>query len=248
MIISHKHRFIFIKTRKTAGTSLEVALCKYLGKDDIITPISLEDENIRRAMGFLTKQNYKKSISELRLDDLVYVARRMRNRMIRKHGASPGVWPSRFYNHMPCYLVRDQIGLAMWNGYYKFSIERNPWDAAVSRYFWHYGNKKISHTKDSFRKFIQSEIRRHVPNYDLYSIDGVPAMDLVVRYEALSSGLEKVSRVIGLSENIHEVMKGISAKAQFRRNVNYREMYDEESKELVAERCAREISLFDYVF
>lgn len=248
MIISHKHRFIFIKTRKTAGTSLEVALCKYLGKSDIITPISPEDENARRAMGFIARQNYKKSISEFRVNDLVYVARRMRNRMIGKHGTSSGVWPSRFYNHMPSHLVRDQIGIDIWNRYYKFSIERNPWDAAVSRYFWHYGNKKISHTKDRFRNFIQSEIGSHVPNYDLYSINGVPAMDLVVQYEALFSGLEKVSRVIGLSENVHEVMKEIRAKAQFRRNVDYREMYDEESRVLVAKHFAREISLFDYVF
>lgn len=39
MIISHKHQFIFIKTRKTAGTSLEVALERHCGPDDIVTPI-----------------------------------------------------------------------------------------------------------------------------------------------------------------------------------------------------------------
>lgn len=37
MIISHKHKFIFFKTRKTAGSSLQVALAEYCGENDIIT-------------------------------------------------------------------------------------------------------------------------------------------------------------------------------------------------------------------
>ena len=38
MIISHKHKFIFMKTRKTAGTSIQTALTDFCGIDDIITP------------------------------------------------------------------------------------------------------------------------------------------------------------------------------------------------------------------
>jgi len=37
MIISHQHKFIFIKTRKTAGSSIEKYLTNYLGPDDICT-------------------------------------------------------------------------------------------------------------------------------------------------------------------------------------------------------------------
>lgn len=39
MIASYKCNFIFIKTRKTAGTSVELALGEHCGPDDIITPI-----------------------------------------------------------------------------------------------------------------------------------------------------------------------------------------------------------------
>ena len=59
MIISHKHKFIFFKTKKTAGTSIEIALSKYCGVKDIITPISEEDEKIRSTLGYRGAQNFK---------------------------------------------------------------------------------------------------------------------------------------------------------------------------------------------
>lgn len=37
MIISHKYRFIFLKTRRTGGSSFEQAVAPYLGQDDIAT-------------------------------------------------------------------------------------------------------------------------------------------------------------------------------------------------------------------
>ncbi len=38
VIVSHEHGFIFMKTRKTAGTSVEIALSRICGPDDVITP------------------------------------------------------------------------------------------------------------------------------------------------------------------------------------------------------------------
>ena len=38
MIVSHKHKFIFIKTKKTAGTAIEAALSELCGPQDVITP------------------------------------------------------------------------------------------------------------------------------------------------------------------------------------------------------------------
>ncbi|MDP6080644.1 MAG: sulfotransferase family 2 domain-containing protein [Arenicellales bacterium] len=40
MIISHRHQFIFFKTRKTAGTSIEMVLAEHCGPDDVITGIN----------------------------------------------------------------------------------------------------------------------------------------------------------------------------------------------------------------
>jgi hypothetical protein len=41
VVISHKHKFIYIKTRKTASTSIQILLGNYCDENDIMTPINL---------------------------------------------------------------------------------------------------------------------------------------------------------------------------------------------------------------
>ncbi len=56
MLLSHNYKFIFIKTKKTAGTSIEISLSRYCNHpNDIITPISKEDEKIREKLGIVPK-------------------------------------------------------------------------------------------------------------------------------------------------------------------------------------------------
>tara|TARA_R110001592_G_scaffold362966_1_gene679064 strand:+ start:864 stop:2381 length:1518 start_codon:yes stop_codon:yes gene_type:complete len=54
MIISYKHKFIFMKTRKTAGSSIQKALIPFCGPDDIITPDAESLETARNVDKFFT--------------------------------------------------------------------------------------------------------------------------------------------------------------------------------------------------
>jgi hypothetical protein len=56
MIVSHKHKFIFLKTKKTAGTSIELALSPFCGDSDILVPLARAEETLRMVRG---AQNWK---------------------------------------------------------------------------------------------------------------------------------------------------------------------------------------------
>ena len=58
MIISKTNKFVFIKGRKVAGTSIEVGLSTLCKSDDILTPITPVDELLRLKATGLMAQNY----------------------------------------------------------------------------------------------------------------------------------------------------------------------------------------------
>lgn len=60
---SHDHlpptKADYIKTKKVASTSLEVALSRYCSEECTITPITNKDEVIRQQLAFRVPQNYR---------------------------------------------------------------------------------------------------------------------------------------------------------------------------------------------
>ncbi len=95
MIISHSRRFTFIKTAKTAGTSLEIALAKFCGPEDIITPVSPEDEKVRKRSGYPGPQNYLTSPLEY---DILSLAKLLVKGKLKK----------KYYNHIPAAEVKKK--------------------------------------------------------------------------------------------------------------------------------------------
>ena len=114
MIINHKYKFIFFKTRKTAGTSIEIALSQFCSKGDIITRITNEDELKRRKLGFPGPQNYVTSLMHYKKADWINLIKKAQLKS--------------FHNHSTAAFIKNSIPEEIWKSYYKFTFERNPFD------------------------------------------------------------------------------------------------------------------------
>lgn len=197
MILSHKNRFIFLKTSKTAGTSLEIALSKYCGPDDVITPIQLDDEAVRASLGYPGPQNYLKRRRQYTPRDHF--------RLMRGRKA-----PRTFYNHIPARDVRARVGKAIWESYLKVSIVRNPFDYVVSRYFWAHEGQEVSRT--GFREYLMSKPKVLHKNRRITHIDGTKAVDFMIRFEHFGDDLTELAERVGLPRDLHAEFSALGAK------------------------------------
>ena len=228
MLVSHKHRFIFVKTRKTGGTSVELALAPMCGPDDIVTPLK---EYGGKTDG-ITPRNF-------RLPHNQWSWRARTRRLFGKRLPNRGTG---FFQHMPAADIRDLLGREIWESYFTFTIERNPWDRQVSLYHWHY---RGSASPPPFRSFILSPLRRKKSrNWSMYAEHDKLIVDHVIDYERLQAGLNEVLRKIGMDNTVELP----NAKSGFRAQRDYRSYYDDDTRQMVADWYAAEIAAFGFSF
>lgn len=227
MIVSHKHRFIFLKTKKTAGTSIELALSAVCGRDDIITPLAQpEDEPLRRG---LAPQNWRRP-------GLVPVAWRGMAELFNLSRKAVD-----FHEHIKAEKARRFLGERVWNSYFKFAVERNPWDRQVS--YWQFKMRKLGAKPMTLAEFLETH-HANLNSANIYSLDGRLAVDHLVRYEHLAGDLDHVLSHLGIDARL-DLPK---AKGEYRRVGDYRDQYDAATRNWVARTYATEIALCGYRF
>ena len=119
MIISHKHKFIFFKPMKCAGSSVELALIPHCGDDDIITGTGYEEELSASEMAYFPKNNFR-FISQTMFDE---------------HQITT-VEPV-YHSHItPSELCQKYENYDDISDYFSFTVMRNPFDALVSYFWW----------------------------------------------------------------------------------------------------------------
>lgn len=255
MFISPEKKFIFLHSRKVAGSSITARLSQEMNDRDIMVGCWPEAYNLGVAFNTPAKKAAKTQF----LDYASCSARQFvkgkgwhptsqeMNRFIKayykkRHGFRAGA-------HSSAAAVRDLTG-ELWTNAFKFAFVRNPWDHAVSDYYWRKGPKRGV----SFKEFLgllndpkAENVNRVRPpiitNWTVYAIADEICVDFIGRFETLERDLDHVSGKIGI-----DLRAGITRAKSTQRDKekSLRSHYDDEAVDLVSKIYRKEIEAFGY--
>jgi len=168
LLVSHLKKFIFLKTFKTASTSVEIYLERYCRSPHMA---GVDEATFPR-------------------DEIVTAEGIIGARMPDPHGKT-------WFNHMPASRVRELLGESIWNDYFKCCVVRNPFDQVVSYWWFKYvpmmrvqmANATFTDVRHAFNAWLINTddlpIDRHI-----YTIDGKTCVDMILKYEKLLADLK----------------------------------------------------------
>lgn len=166
MIYLRNERLLFIKPFKVAGTSFEICLSTFAGPHDIVTTIAARDEEMRRDVGGVGPQNYRRP------------GKRPKPRHVLQF-LRTGHWPPSVSQHMTAAELGKRIRQT-YDGATKISIVRNPFDVLASWYYWRHKTKS---DLPDFGSWLRDNPHFIALNAPFYYVDGRMQIDRFIRYE-----------------------------------------------------------------
>ena len=220
MLISHSHKFIFIKTKKTAGSTIENLIVNnfFDPSTDICTGSKI-DGTPRSNIG------PKK--------------------------------PNEPDGHKPWFMVKDYVTPQQWTNYYKFTIERNPWEKVVSEFFWRTAPGKdpsllpYDNDVDNFEFYLDGVFGIYHPapvDWPLYASGSRLVVDEVIEYKCLADQFVSMCNNKLDIPATKEMVTGTRMKSGYNKS-HYTEMYKNQRLiDIVATVYSNEIKFFNYIF
>ena len=199
MLISRRHKFIFVHVQKTGGSSIWRALAPFCDPDDFA--------------------------------------------LVKHH---------RLGSQSTASQIIQAVGREVWDEYFTFAFERNPWDKCLSLYYYQLQNwdryrKPFRPRNPSFRQWFYPYgflVKKMKSSIEMYSDHGEPCVKFLGRYERLADDFAEICRRIGIGP----VSLPLSNKSRLRGDSDYRAHFSEPMRRRIEQVFHREIELLGYSF
>ena len=153
-------------------------------------------------------------------------------------------------------LETELVTPEQWESYTKFTFVRNPWDRAVSDYFWLMKDQKI---KDSFSHYLRrsgkfTKVLNEVsetyyrgehldPQSHFFDNDGPYALDYVGRFENFLEDMQQVLQLLHIDRPFETHINASKKKRK-----QYSRYYSDKNRDWVAQQYAQDLENFGYGF
>ena len=220
VVVCNEPPFVFLKTRKTAGTSIEMFLESAAGLKDEVAEVTHARVTPRGIVG---------------------------KRLIPEAEETPD--DATWFNHMPARTIRDGLGRDRWDRSLKFTAVRDPFARTVSQFNWRRLRRGLNRIadRDALQREMQKFLERGTFNDDteVVTIDGRYVPDRTVRFERLADDMRGLCETLGLPfDPGHFPVTKSSEKVQAGHTVA--DHFTEASIRIVHERLRWIFDNFDY--
>ena len=225
-MISHHKKLIFIHIPKCAGTSIEKAF-------DHFSNYEGRGGQDHRTIRMIEKPLLQKELFSSS-ENLIEVLRGY------KIGLSPSVNPK----------TKRTVTSNEFNEYFKFTIVRNPWSRVYSWYknilrdeihLRNYGADKDMSLNEFIKKYAGTSYPLRSQTYWLKNFKGKIDLDYIGRFEEIDETFNMLRKTLNMNDIIFPHEKRSE-------NLDYRDAYDDESIDLVANIYKDDIDAFNYTF
>ena len=155
------------------------------------------------------------------------------------------------YSERHCSLKAIYQKFPFIDSYFKFAIVRNPFDWVVSWYFYRKKQQNTNNTKNiSFKEWLVDEnstaystegIGLTISQFDLLSGCDYVKLNLTGKFENIQNDFNLFCRLLKLPQvTLPHMNKS--------RHKHYTEYYDDDTREVVAKRFAKDLEYYNYKF
>jgi hypothetical protein len=224
-LVSFRHGFIFLKSFKTASTSVEMYLQPFCMGEDV----EIKEASLQMVSRYGVVGNRLKSDQE--------------------NPNGPDDVP-KWAPHMKAKQVRNRVGKLVWNNFEKISVVRNPFTRVLSGFYWSHRNEVLPTDQDELLQRFRSYAKNRAPimserDKEIMDLDGKFILNTTLHTETIVEDLEKLTTRLGLDSSKTSLPRTKDTKSG-RPNIQLADWYDESTTKAVTDSSAHVFERFGY--